>query len=65
LQAAISQALEESMVTVNYDDLLRDIQLWIYDLEGASGDVNKALEVGGRVRRARVLALREEDRARV
>jgi hypothetical protein len=59
------QALEESMVTVNYDDLLRDIQLWIYDLEGASGDVNKALEVGGRVRRARVLALREEDRARV
>jgi hypothetical protein len=46
LQAAITQALEESMVTINYDDLLREIQLWIYDLEGATGDVNKALEVG-------------------
>jgi exonuclease VII small subunit len=31
------------MVTVNYDDLLRDIQLWVYDLDGAAGDVNKAL----------------------
>ena len=36
------------MVTINYDDLLRDIQLWIYDLEGASGDVNTALQVGVR-----------------
>lgn len=26
------------MVTVNYDDLLRDIQLWIFDLDGAAGE---------------------------
>ena len=26
------------MVTVNYDDLLRDIQLWVYDLDGAAGE---------------------------
>ncbi|KAL4428231.1 hypothetical protein ABPG75_002320 [Micractinium tetrahymenae] len=43
-QAAIEAAMEESLVTINYDDLLRDIQLWIFDLEGAVGDVNKALE---------------------
>lgn len=36
-QAAISAAMEESLVTINYDDLLRDIQLWIFDLEGAVG----------------------------
>ena len=37
-QAAIEAAIEESMVTVNYDDLLRDIQLWVYDLDGAAGE---------------------------
>lgn len=26
------------MVSINYDDLLRDIQLWIFDLDGATGE---------------------------
>lgn len=35
------------MVSVNYDELLRDIQRWIFDLGGAVKDVNDALAVSG------------------
>eukprot|EP00887_Chlorella_sp_A99_P002670 scaffold6.g2670.t1 len=38
-QAAVDKAVEESFVTVDYDNLLRDIRLWILDLVGAAEDV--------------------------
>ena len=40
----------ESLVTVNYDDLLRDLALWGRDLEGACADVNAALEAAAQRR---------------
>jgi hypothetical protein len=43
-QAAVNKALEASLQTVNYDDLLRDIKLWVIDLAASTDDVLGALD---------------------
>lgn len=43
-EAAVNKALEASLRTVTYDDLLRDIKLWIIDLAAATDDVLAALD---------------------
>jgi len=43
-QAAVSKALEVSLKTVSYDDVLRDIKLWSIDLSAATDDVHTALD---------------------
>lgn len=44
-EAAVSKAMEESMSTAEYDGLLRDIKMWIIDLDAASDDVVSALNM--------------------
>lgn len=68
-EAAVNRALEASLRTVTYDDLLRDIKLWIIDLAAATDDVLAALdslvkrrnEVAERLERA----LQEDDDRRI
>jgi len=43
-QAALDKALEASLQTANYDDLLRDIKLWVIDLAASTDDVLAALD---------------------
>lgn len=43
-QAAVSQAMEASLRTVDYDDVLRDIKLWSIDLAAATDDIHAALD---------------------
>ena len=44
-EAAVSRAMEESIATVDYDNLLRDIKMWTIDLSAASDDVVSALSM--------------------
>ncbi|KAI8101286.1 hypothetical protein M9435_001394 [Picochlorum sp. BPE23] len=44
-EAAVSKAMEESIATVDYDNLLRDIKMWTIDLSAASDDVVSALSM--------------------
>ena len=44
-EAAINKAMEASLETVSYDNLLREIKLWTIDLAGASDEVMSALEM--------------------
>jgi len=44
-EASISKAMEASLATVSYDNLLREIKLWTIDLAGASDEVVSALEM--------------------
>jgi hypothetical protein len=53
--AAVSQALERSMLTADYDDLLRDIKRWTIDLGAAADEVAAAL-TGAQRRRQDVAA---------
>lgn len=57
-QAAVNKALEASLQTVNYDDLLRDIKLWVIDLAASTDDVLAALD--SIVRQRKEVAVRLE-----
>jgi hypothetical protein len=57
-QAAVNKALEASLQTANYDDLLRDIKLWVIDLAASTDDVLTALD--SIVRQRREVAVRLE-----
>lgn len=46
-QDAIKQAMKASLETANYDSLLRDVAMWVYDLEGTNADVQNALTAAG------------------
>ncbi len=42
LQAALDKAMQESVVQGDYDNILRDVKLWVRDLDGALGDLGEA-----------------------
>ena len=68
-QAAVDKAMEASMKTVTYDDLLRDIKLWCIDLGAITDDVMSALNSVVRKRNEVAVkleaALESEDERRV
>ena len=68
-EAAVNRALEASLRTVSYDNLLRDIKLWIIDLAAATDDVVAALDsiVKRRADAAEKLeqALHENDQGKI
>ena len=49
-EAAVSKAMEESLSTAEYDGVLRDIKMWIIDLNAASDDVLSAVTMIARRR---------------
>lgn len=49
-EAAVSKAMEESISTAEYDSLLRDIKMWIIDLDAATDDVVCAVNMISRRR---------------
>ncbi len=49
-EAAVSKAMEESMSTAEYDGLLRDIKMWIIDLDAASDEVLSSVNMISRRR---------------
>lgn len=49
-EAAVSKAMEESMSSAEYDGLLRDIKMWIIDLDAASDEVLSAVNMISRRR---------------
>ena len=58
--AAVSKAMEASMSTADYDHLLRDMKMWMIDLDATSDDVVSELsivrkrerEIAGKIERA-------------
>jgi hypothetical protein len=57
-QQAVNKALEASLQTANYDEILRDIKLWVIDLAASTDDVLAALD--SIVRQRHDVALRLE-----